>query len=96
MIYVGAFIGAAAALIPLGVWGGYVLSVMWGWFVAPLGVPSLSVAQAVGIMLLVGFLRPTRTDGDDKGYGKFFLKLGSWFVGSLLTLCLGYIAKGFM
>jgi hypothetical protein len=30
-------------------WGGYVASVLWGWFIVPLGVTAISYAHAVGI-----------------------------------------------
>ena len=50
-------IGLAVAL-PMGVAGavytGWVLSIMWGWFIAPLGLPSITIPWAIGIMLSVG------------------------------------------
>lgn len=33
--------------------GGYSLSVLWGWFVTPLGVPGITLMQAAGLNLLV-------------------------------------------
>ena len=44
-------------IIPAAIWGGYVLSILWGWFFVPVfGLPTLSVPQAIGISLIVGFL----------------------------------------
>lgn len=50
-------------------WGGFVLSILWGWFaVSHLGLPSIGVAAAAGL-LVVGrlfFFRPLRRfDGQD-------------------------------
>ena len=45
---------------------GYVLSLLWAWFVVPLGVPTLTVVQAIGVSLTVGFLtKEWDTSGDD-------------------------------
>ena len=36
---------------------GYVLSILWRWFMVPtLGLPQLSVVQAIGIAMVVSFL----------------------------------------
>lgn len=52
------------SLVPLSmIWSGYVLSVMWAWFLAPLGVPALGVAQAIGVSMTVQMLnRYSRAD----------------------------------
>ena len=37
--------------------GGWALSVMWGWFIVPLfNLPTLGIAQAVGLMCVVGMV----------------------------------------
>jgi phosphatidylglycerophosphate synthase len=56
-------IGYILASIPLTVYRGWALSVLWGWFVVPLfGAPPLSIPYAIGLSLLVGFLT-THYDG---------------------------------
>lgn len=35
---------------------GWVLSMLWGWFIAPLGVPEITIASAIGISLVVALL----------------------------------------
>lgn len=38
-------------------WSGYVLSILWGWFVVPVfHLPGLSIAQAVGLAIVVGMV----------------------------------------
>lgn len=36
-------------------YSGFVFSTLWGWFIAPLGVPTLSIPQALGLLLVVGY-----------------------------------------
>lgn len=35
---------------------GWAISVLWGWFVVPLGVPALSILSAIGLSFLVELL----------------------------------------
>jgi len=40
------------------VFGGYVLSCLWSWFVSPLfGLPPISVGAAVGLSTIAGWLK---------------------------------------
>ena len=46
-------------------WSGYVLSVLWRWFMVPgLGLPSLSVGYAIGVAMVISYL--TRQDIPEK------------------------------
>ncbi len=39
------------------IWSGYVLTCLWGWFVVPtFALPPLTLAQAIGVSLIVGYL----------------------------------------
>jgi len=49
-------IGQITVFILLFILSGYILSLLWTWFIAPLGVPEISVVQAIGIYVLVTFL----------------------------------------
>ena len=36
---------------------GYVLSVLWGWFMAPIfGLPNLSIVSAIGVTIVIGYI----------------------------------------
>lgn len=57
---------------------GYVLSVLWGWFMVPIfHLPSLSLAQAIGVSIVVGMLtRKTAANGNkDEDMKKLFKEL---------------------
>jgi hypothetical protein len=35
---------------------GWVLSVLWAWFLVPLGVPAINVVTAIGVALVVAYM----------------------------------------
>lgn len=52
-----AIIVFALFLVPVAtLWQGYVLSILWGWFLAPLLGPSPAIYYLVGLTLFVRFL----------------------------------------
>ena len=54
---VGAIVGVLGLLAISAMWKGYVLTVLWGWFVVPtFGLPVLALAPAIGVSLVVSFL----------------------------------------
>ncbi len=46
-------------LVPLMLLNGWALSVMWGWFLVPLGLPPIGMAMAIGIGSIIGLLQHT-------------------------------------
>ena len=54
MIYLVAIVAVLASLIFGVIFGGYVFSILWAWFVVPVfGIPTLGVAQAIGLLSVV-------------------------------------------
>lgn len=44
------------------VWSGFVLTLLWGWFVVPtFGLPTLHVVPAIGLTITVAHLTPPST-----------------------------------
>jgi hypothetical protein len=94
--------GAVVALVAGGLFAlaailqGVVLSVLWGWFVVPLGLPALGIAHAIGIALVVRFLthRHTSKKTDDESpirrelFGLFVLPPLALVAGWVITLFL--------
>lgn len=35
---------------------GWVLSILWKWFIVPFGAPNISIPVAIGIAIVIGFL----------------------------------------
>lgn len=59
---IAAVLATATALILVRSW---VIWLMWGWFVVPLGVPAIGVVHALGLSALVGVLTHDGKDSDD-------------------------------
>lgn len=90
-LYAG--IGAISAGIVGIIWGGYVFSVLWAWFiVAVFAAPALTVAQAISMTLLLRFTTAKRrTDaGQEPTPGR---DLADSFFVPLVFLGAGWIVK---
>jgi len=81
---------------------GWVLSILWGWFIVPtFNAPTLGIAPAIGVAMVIGFLtnkgsRQTYAMDKREFWEKIFVEL---FVSLLLpftTLGIGWIVKMFM
>jgi len=80
-------------LIPvLVIWRGYALSVLWGWFIAPLfGLPLLSILAAIGICIVSGLVRYRYNEAEHDG--KSFKPLCMQFANPAFALGVGWIVK---
>lgn len=89
------------ALIPLSaMWRGYVLTVLWAWFVMPtFGLPALGIAPAIGLALVVSFLTH-QSDAAKKPEGDFAERMATAvayaFLLPLLVLGIGWVVHQFM
>ena len=79
-------------------WSGYVLSVMWAWFIVPLGAVSIGVWHAFGISVLVDLLtfkQPQEKVDDSKRPSPGVRIATSLFV-PLIVLGFGWAAHAMM
>ena len=95
-----AFSGFLITIIPLTIFNGWVLSVVWNWFIPTIfaGAPALTIAQALGLSLVVSTLVTIKNkDSEGKSLGKIVLSAlyDSIFRG-LLTLGFGLIFHFFV
>ncbi|MDH2313095.1 hypothetical protein [Methylobacterium brachiatum] len=75
-------------------WRGYVLSVLWSWFVAgQFGAPAISVAQAIGLALVFGVFAYRYRPSKDVSFA--FLAFDALFT-PLLALGVASIVRGFL
>ena len=98
LLLVAAFVTPVAFLTNV-FWGGYVLSVLWGWFVSPLGVQSISALHAAGLQCL--FLSFLGSRGTKDTYGKYSFEILSAalvnpIIGPAFGLLVGWIIKSWM
>lgn len=81
----GAVLGIPALIALSAMWRGYVLSIIWGWFLVPyLHAPPITVPVAIGISLIVGALTNHRTGRELEKEES----AGAAFVRSLLAITL--------
>lgn len=72
---------------------GLIFSVMWGWFIVPLGVVPLSVAHAIGIQSLI-FFAFIKTDQEKRLNTEELLEslITAWIVKWGITFGIAWIA----
>lgn len=55
---------------------GFVISIVWGWFMVPLGLPPVSIAMAYGLAIVISYLTHQEVENkkhDDMGVGQLLL-----------------------
>ena len=96
MQYAVAVIGIVGVLFLCAVFGGYSLSIMWGWFiVTAFGVPALNIPQAIGISMavrLVTYQSDAKKEKDSDPYSIILHGL----LYPAICLALGWIVKQFL
>lgn len=77
-----------------GLWWSYVSTVLWGWFVVPLGLPAIGLWHMYGLRmfysLFMGFQR------NPKEQESVSSAIAGVILGPMFVLLFAYIAKQFM
>ena len=78
---------------------GWAFSLLWEWFVVPLGYPVLSIPQAIGLAMTIAYA--THQYQKDENKGKRFTEVLAWgvslaIVKPLMSLGIGLIIKSFL
>lgn len=62
-------LGGLAAMVISAVYRGWVLMLLWAWFVSPtFGVPALRIPTALGVAVLVGMLTFNPTGKESRSF----------------------------
>ena len=77
------------AAVPAMLLRGLVVSRLWMWFIVPLGVPAISIKNAMGFSILVSMLF-YNSDSESKKK-KWYELLISAFASPLFSLLFGYL-----
>lgn len=102
MIILGWVIFIFAMVTAAIVMRGWVLTVLWGWFIVPtFSLPELSIPAALGFTLIVSMFTQHLTNKKSESTGKTKSTLageimGTAIGGPLVVLLLGWIIKSFM
>jgi len=78
---------------PLTALRGWVLFVLWGWFLIPLGLPAIGIAHALGIQCIVSLMSMHSGPKTDKDTGEI---ISISISVSLVWLLMGWIYTLFM
>lgn len=78
---------------------GWAFSLLWEWFVAPLGYPVLSIPQAIGLTMTIAYVTHQYQKDEDKD--KPFLEvlgrsISLAIVKPFMCLGIGFIVKSFL
>ena len=91
MAYLGTLMVLIVGVMASVLIDGYVLSLLWGWLVVPtFRIPALSIAQAIGIMLVVGFIVEEHAVADD-GDNPLERIIGRTIIRPAIALAVGWI-----
>lgn len=96
------FVVGTGLLVALGaVLNGWALSILWGWFIAPLfGLPTLSVPAAIGLALVVTFLtkhyEDVAKDETKKPAEKFAMACGVLVMKPAFAVAIGWVVTKFL
>ena len=97
----GLVVLVAATVVVSAVFNGYVLSILWGWFMVPVfHLPALSVAPAIGIALVIGYLTkqlpPDIEEKERSTASKIARLVGLAVFHPALVLVFGWVVHKFM
>lgn len=86
-------LGILVFLVLASVVRGFVLSIMWSWFLVPLGVPAISIPLAIGISMLVAMLTNHDAQTNKRGIGE---AISIALIGPFVVLALAWVVTLFM
>lgn len=100
LMLVGIFTSIGIVFTITAILNGFVLVYLWAWFVVPIfAAPALSIPQAIGLMLVVQFLK-SEFDNNAKKEAKAsetLAAVAAWIIGKpVITFLIGYAVKQFL
>ncbi len=91
LVVAGVLLAALSAVV-----NGWVLSILWGWFMVPtFGLPALSIPAAIGVALVVHYLTSEFNDAKDPER-KWYVPLIYALTKPLCALLVGAIVHSFL
>lgn len=97
------WIGVIALSIPVLIYRGFALAIMWGWFVVPLGVTAIGNAHALGLSALIGLFtfkldmdKKSESDDGEHALLKAFARQVLVVIGITISLGIGWLFHSYM
>jgi hypothetical protein len=90
-------VGLFASCAALTIWSGYVLTLLWRWFMLPIfHLPTLGLPQAIGLSAIVALLTQRSSYREKKLEGVHLrAAIYNSFLHGLVILFIGWVAKRF-
>jgi hypothetical protein len=85
--------GIIAVLIFQTIWGGFVFSWLWEWYAVPFGLPPISVAWGIGIMLIIRTPQQRQSKGEQREFGEIIFES---FLLSGMVFFIGWVCSFWM
>lgn len=93
IVVFGVMVFVTLMMVPIAIARGYCLSVLWRWFAVPIfHLPTLTIAQAIGIGMVVGMFQTSTSSGKHSGKEVTSIIFGNVFAW-LIVLGMGWILK---
>ena len=101
MIVLLTVVGAIVSIAVGAIWKGFVLSVLWRWFMVPIfGLPELSLVVAIGVGLVISFLTYQHIEIEPAEEESFGYRFGKALFAAIfypaIALFFGWIVHLFM
>jgi len=83
--------------IILSIYSGFVLSILWKWFIVTLfGLPALTILTAMGLMVVVSYMTKQFSFNETDRENHAYENVTSSFIKTTGGLIIGFIIKSFM
>ncbi len=93
----GLIFGVVLLIAVSAILNGWVLSIMWSWFIVKtFGLAPLSIPAAIGLAMVVGFLTKSYNSKSDKKTSDTIAEYSAALLGPFVTLFIAWIVYSFM
>ena len=93
-------VGIGGVIVLSALVNGWTLSILWKWFMVPVfGLPMLSIPQAIGIAMVIGYLTFQNNDAQEKERStteRVIFWVALIVLRPLITLAFGWIVHQYM
>lgn len=87
---------ALASLVVMPIYHGFILSIVWGWFMVPFGLPAIGIAWAIGITIVIRLITATSRAEPKEETNEKIGRLVGVILAPLVGLGVAYVAHLYM
>jgi len=83
------------AIVPVYIINGFVIAKLWLWFIVPIGLEPIGMAQAIGIGIIISMLTKQHVPSD-KNESKWWMPFVRMYLSPFMALFVGWIVTWFI